>query len=495
MRRTMIVVDDEVHIRKGLAKLIANHASQWELIGEARDGEEGLELILRLQPDLAIVDVRMQVMNGIELAEQVQRKELATRIVILTGYKDFEYAQAAVRFGVVEFLLKPSRQAEIVRVLDSVYDKLQSERSRSSMNRQFMLESGIRSLFMGLPVIDELRDTINQVMLDRECWLITGFLNDRGKIDNTSLLQFALKNIIEETYGQEGMTATYVPIQYNVSALFVSRDKPASDTVAVRLQETVKGLLDIELKLHRTKAALKPEEYAVLLKSAVAPLGLTVTQPEEHAAEDIYGLQEDWVYLVTDGRIDQLKEQIRSQMVNIISDAHSIGDIKNRSVMLLIVLQSINRRALRLPDTPIERDKRHIAGLRSTEEVTEFLAARIEHFIEQLDRWLASNNQNMVQKAVQYIDEQYMHSCSLSDVAAHVHCNPAYLSDLFKRETGEGFIKYVTGVRIEQAKILLKNTDLKIVEISRRVGYDDPNYFTTIFSRMNACSPIQYRKR
>src|SRR5690606_1418426 len=98
-------------------------------------------------------------------------------------------------------------------------------------------------------------------------------------------------------------------------------------------------------------------------------------------------------------------------------------------------------------------------------------------------------------KAVRYIEDHYMESCSLTDVAGVVHLSPNYFSNLFKKEKGESFVNYVTGVRMDKAKILLSNTNMKISEIAESIGYDDPNYFTTVFKQLVKCSPREFRKQ
>ena len=125
-QRRIVVVEDEVKIREGIARLIESQTGH-VVLGEAVDGREGLEMILRFKPDLVITDIRMPNMDGLEMAKRLYEQKLPLHVVILSGYSEFEYAQKAIRYGVDEYLLKPLDIDDIKNMLDKVEKKIQTE--------------------------------------------------------------------------------------------------------------------------------------------------------------------------------------------------------------------------------------------------------------------------------------------------------------------------------------------------------------------------------
>jgi two-component system response regulator YesN len=100
-----------------------------------------------------------------------------------------------------------------------------------------------------------------------------------------------------------------------------------------------------------------------------------------------------------------------------------------------------------------------------------------------------------VKQAIRFIEDSYMGVCGLAEVAAHIHLNPSYFSNLFKKETGESVTGYIQNLRVQKAKLLLKSTDMKIFEISEATGFNDSNYFTHMFNKIAGVSPKEYRKQ
>lgn len=116
-----------------------------------------------------------------------------------------------------------------------------------------------------------------------------------------------------------------------------------------------------------------------------------------------------------------------------------------------------------------------------------------EELLLLFNNWQALKNDNLIEKAVKYIEEYYNEACRLTDVAAYVHLNASYFSVLFKKTVGESFTRFVTRTRMDKAALLLRNTDMKIFEIACAVGFDEPNYFTNVFKQQYQMTPKEYR--
>lgn len=339
-RCRVLIVDDEATVRQGLTKFIARNAADWEVAGEARNGREALDQLHQCKPHLIISDIRMPLMDGIELARTVHDAQEEVGVVLLTGYKDFEYAQTALRYGVLDFLLKPCPEEELLRVLDKAYRKMKQAIGRTRI-RNFRNEM------------------MSKIML--------------GQADQ-----------IKEQL--EGYTAS-------MKTMPIEEAKLEASALAVALHE----------------------------------------------------------------------------MVN---QDFSLGD------------RTVN----------IGKELDRLFRMNSLHEVLDWSARQQDWFLRAFLKWMNEHNQNIVNKAIRYIEEHYMGECDLKEVADHVHLSPNYFSNMFKKETGESFVNYVVKIRMNKAKMLISNTELKVFEIAQKVGYDDPNYFTTVFKHLTDQSPSQYRK-
>lgn len=134
MKGTLLIVEDQPNFREGLRMFIEQESIGWEVIGEAENGEEGMEKIKALQPDLVLMDIHMPVRNGIELAEWMFSNRIDTMFVIITGFQDFSYARSALRYGALDFLLKPCSDEDISRILLSAYDRLEEKEKPACPN-------------------------------------------------------------------------------------------------------------------------------------------------------------------------------------------------------------------------------------------------------------------------------------------------------------------------------------------------------------------------
>ncbi|MBD2845557.1 response regulator [Paenibacillus sp. IB182496] len=494
MKYQVVLIDDERYLRMGLRKLIADHTVSWQVAGEAGNGEDGLRLIEELHPSLAIVDIRMPIMDGIALARAVYSRGLSTRVIILTGFKDFEYARSAIKYGVLDFLLKPCAEEDLVRALDQAFAIVDKERRQRLLNMRLLEENALRNAFLGLPLEQEQRRLLEQFATGASCCFLTGLSGAGGKLDGeTALLHFAVRNIVEEMAESERTRLYMVMLRHDIAALLIdTADTTSRPDWLGRLTDTLAELLGVFPKLVVSSGIQRVEQLANLAAPVVGS-GLEEVESAAELEELLNRAQllfEEWLDLIGEGNLKTLRERAAAEL-RCLQEEIPPNAVRRCVYMIAAALDKLSRRVM---NEPLEELVSLSAPEREREEAVRQLQRVVDRFFQRLDAWQSEHNRNTIRQVIEFVERHYAGVCNLSAAAEHVHFNPTYLSTMFKKETGEGFVNYVTKRRMSQAKLLLANTDLKITEISSRIGYDDPNYFTRTFRKVCGVAPNQFRK-
>ncbi|MDF2922319.1 MAG: response regulator [Paenibacillaceae bacterium] len=497
-------MDDEEVIRRGVAKMIEASPITWTIAGEAENGAQALELIGRVQPDLVITDIRMPEMDGIELCRRISLLGRPLHVIMLTAHKDFEFAQAALRYGAIDFLLKPCSMEELTRSLEKAYhsySQLQNARERAWIEECRLQEHNIRSWLLGLPMEEDAMESIRQDYGTRQLHILsletyTPASRDY-RTEDVRLLQFAVLNIMKELHGMYGLNGAVMSVRQDQFAV-LEEPQPLLGEFISQVVQTVGELLGLNLipsdlgfnSLHKLYGKLATYGVAAEEKrDGMRQINLLRSK----------SVQSDLMSFIVQGKTEQLREYLE-QCVEGLRQLDP-GDAKIEGLNLATALSEVERREFSPAaeaDSGGSRLTEWISALAPvslSEEVADWALQPVNGFMWQLNSWLAGKNVNLFDKAIRYIERNYKHDCSIHDVAQHVHLSVSYFSNLFKKETGDNYTNYLTRFRLDKAKVLLSNTNMKISEIAEAVGYDDPNYFTTVFRHWQQCSPSEYRKQ
>lgn len=517
----ILLVEDEPMFRKGLAKMIAGLNTGWEVCGEAENGEEGKRLVEQLCPDLVITDIRMPLMDGLELLRQVKAIHPDIAVIVITGYQDFQYAQSALRCGALDILVKPCGKQDICHVLDkaeAVVAVKREQRGREQREEARRLDNGLRELFLRLPC----RPDIAAVLQHRICGtkLILLYIADYSPAHkqyvkkDIPLLQFAVLNIVGEVIREvQGDAGGLLIVETGCFALFVK--EPAEEQ---QLQRAIAGSLrsflglQAELKEAVTVNTLErlPDLYEERLgsrRNGAAFGGIPTSVPSgEEAVQSLPDgassrmkqqmIAEQLAVLIREGNLKGLKECLEQLTEAVCSFGPDMRKLE--ALSLGFALQETARRQLEAGSDPglltarIER----LHECSSLKELREWLVEAVEHFLEALAEWQNKYGGSSVAAAIRYMEEHYAtRQLTLADVAVQAHLSPAYFSHLFKKETGRSFVTFLIEVRMEKAKQLLAGTSLNVTEVAGIVGYDLPNYFAKLFKQYSGLTPKEYRKR
>lgn len=493
----LIVVDDESWFREGLMMLIGKEQLGWEVVGEASDGEEALALIETTKPDLVITDIRMPVVDGLMLTERLAETHRDIMVIILTGYRDFEYAQHALRNGAIEYLLKPVSLQETCRVLRKAYDRYRQKQVEQKLRLREKQLNILRAALFRLPCNKQEWNEVSSQFSGYELWVLqveNYFPQDRNYEEkDIELLHYAIANIGGELLQSQNQQGILLSLN-NWELVFLLAPGEAVQRYCTLVTENINALLHLAVQWHCGGLIQQLEElelrYAQLRGVYLHASNTRLDDKAERSIE----LRENVLSDLIIGDVEGARKKLIAHIERAAS--FTLHDCKTEIYILVLALSSLldtNFKQLQA-DNSNDLHLESILLLEEKAKITEWALIKTEAFLSRFEQWLQEKRENVVQQAKQYIELHYKESCSLQLVAAHVHVTPNYLSNLFKRETGVAFSNYISMLRIENAKNLLTFTKMRISEIAEHTGFDSASYFTTVFRQVTGKSPTEYRK-
>ncbi|WNS42349.1 response regulator [Paenibacillus sp. MMS20-IR301] len=494
----LLVVDDEIWFREGLVQLISSNQLGWEVVGEASDGEEAMQAVELYKPDLIITDINMPAMDGLQLMEWLSRAYPEIRVIILTGYRDFEYAQRALRYGAVEFLLKPFSLDEAYHVLRKSYEELRLKQLEVRVMKQERQTELFRAALFGLPCERTLREEWEQKWQNAEICILQVHSYNLPEKNYTpgdiSLLHYAVTNILQELLQVHQAEGIYFPLRTEAFAFLL---EPGSAGAEYRraVQEAVHRYIGLATGWLVIGTVERFEQLAEQYNEARE--GLADGRASEVSAVDGFlPLKEELLSLLVTSNLAAAEQRLTEYL----ETAAPLGlqSCKTKIYTLVTVFASIlltDFKHLNAAAASEGLSPARILEMRSVPELLSWAQGRSTEFLDIFRQWLGRQQDNVVVQAKQYIEAHYQDDCSLQTIAAYVHVTPNYLSNLFKKETGTGLTNYVSQLRIEEAKLLLQHTRLRMTEIAERVGFDNSSYFTVVFKQLTGESPREFRRR
>ena len=528
MQKVMIA-DDEERICRLIEALVDWRALGMEVVAIAHNGLEAVEYAEKFCPDILITDIRMPGCSGLELIEKVKKNLPELEIIIISGYAHFEYAKSAIKFGVGEYLLKPINKTELTTTLERLRGKIESrlqeekdrqqleQKSKNDVERlQGLLLQRLREQKeepLSLPVLQEEYYLKMQPGCFQGIWL---------KIDSS-----------EEEFGEEGKRiVTGRAGKLLESSLrskcfdMLCREQDWGGYIGIlnygenRGEEIKRTLKDCLNQLESGKKLYGDIFYSLAVGSVVAEasrMGESLREaavvieerlmkgtgrfldymPEGSSALHEKNLSEKYLRAVTHA-VEILSEEEAGKAVEQLREG--VLEIKDvRGYELLELVSSCG--ALFLSQVEFKRRREVLQQFLercrecgSQEALFGVLERLQETYIRELEKQREGDMLRPIRQAKQYIRNHYNEPITQEEVSDVVGLSSTYFSALFKKEEGEGFARYLTGVRVEQAKILLRESTYSVSEICRRVGYNDLKHFTHIFEKATGLKPTAYRK-
>lgn len=509
----VLLVDNEPAILQALTHCISWENQDCRIAATARDGAEAVQKIQAAPPDIVISDIRMSEMDGLALAKWVADHHPEIKVILLTGFPDFTYAQQAINYRVVDFVLKPTGEDKLIAALDAAKARIAEEQPRAqaaagddrrALARNLLLHQLIfdanPSLIYTLSQASALKLDLSHYRLLR--FGVSGGAREAERIANIQQAQ----HIWEEAFA--GYPVYFVPradrfcyIVLCAPAAFdplpVCRQaiQTVTDTADFQMTAGVSASytdpLDMPRAAREADAAQQFAEYSAQMPAfSYESLPVLSEAASARIIEELRLLQS-----ALDGRnravvlsvFDRLFAYLRREDV-LISSVERIGTILHNYGQALLIsynLEDMLSDAALLDDASLFASG-GVAG------VEKRLRAYLEAVLDTLDRNPTSLDR-MVFDVKQYIDQHFDQELSLEALAERVHLSASYLSKLFKKEVGQNISSYIQFVRIERAKVLLRTTNKKTYEIAEAVGICDPVYFSKIFKKTTGKKPKEFR--
>lgn len=478
---TLLIVEDEKLIRQGIRAMVQRSGVPVENILECGNGEMALEILKQQKVDVMFTDIRMPRMDGIELVKAMQELPQRPLTVAVSGYDDFSYAVELMRMGVREYLLKPVDREKVREILEKLNGEI--EAGRESKRQEISL--GCQQLKYAI---------MNDRLTESERELLVNQYKDRFFEDRFHVV--CSNNTAGAIGAADSMPYIYLSDVEEKELYLVQ-----SDYLPILLKEELTGRfvgisavhrgLD-ELKKACEEAFLARKEAFYLNKSAVFFDEMVTDRAGGLALEEAAMLQ--IVQLLGTDKYKDALRQLDRIFKNASLGAYKPSAMENGMRVLLDGVQNTYAGVLKTDRTEIA-DYYELYGYSCMEEYSAEVSGWLFNFCETLNsRFDDYKNKQKIQQAVAYIRENFDKDLNMAVVSNHISMNYSLFSYVFKQYTGSNFVNFLKDIRIEEAKRLLEETDMKVIDISMKVGYENEKHFMKIFKAACGVSPTEYRK-
>ncbi|WP_434751085.1 response regulator [Paenibacillus amylolyticus] len=528
----LMIVEDELLMRVGIRSMLNWEEHGFCITGEASNGKEALELAMEKKPDLIITDIRMPLMDGLQLIQEVSHSLKKCKYVILSNFDELHYVKKALKLGATDYLIKSEiNEHSLMQLLTNIREKLQSEQDRFSASAyvssdysksiRYLKDSFFQDLVSGFTHEKELLSKAEELhfRIQSEHLVVIKFIvnhYERAKQKyiekGEKLLRFSILNIMEEVIPSRWSKEIFVEssseywVVVNVGSTHADLNKLICKimssikdfmnlSLTAGVSSVVFGFAAIRRACQQAELALH-ERFFAGANQILHVEDVRETPSREDVALLLNPQQEQHLLKIC---MSKNKEQVEQFLDGIRSDLRALeADEKSIRKQYIALLEIIHAHLLNVTS----RNKLSVTEKSPYEIVLngeywhEIHQDVLTHITERFNvPSHGTDEHTYTDLALDLIHKYYAEDISLQSVASHINVNPSYLSRLFKQEKGENFISYLTRVRIEHAKAYLLSKELKIYEIADKVGYHNYTYFSKIFKKRTGLTPEEYREQ
>lgn len=514
-----------------------------EVVGSAYNGQKALDFIAENQVDLVITDIRMPVMNGLELLRELKKTEPRIKSIILTAHDDFSYAKEAIRYGVSDFVLKPINDEKLLDVVHSIRDKVYHEKeverdyeslkqdieeSLPLLRREFFRkliegyyedEHEIRSaasLFhiefpyshvaVHMYCIDDFHQNMMKLPLKQREFLM---LSLQKRLEDNLLQSYQGFSVIEDdrivafySFAEAAIKKTTgVPsgelpqsLLDNIADFQLHIKRKYNLTLSAGLSTIKKGLISFSACYQEASRAINRRFF--IGKGSLIDSATDVTDMEKYYIP--VSFQKNIVDATVSGNKDELEMELE-RLFHFIKHNPDLQIMCVKDYIHNVIFQTLvllKEAGLITMDT-VRSTMNSAAGIKKTETLEDLFSPLFQNLLSDLSRIvnerISAKDDFPIKKAMHYIGIHFAEPLTVEKVAGVVRLNPSYFSHLFGKITGTSFCTYLLDVRMKKALELIKNPGTSIKEIAYSTGFKDPKYFSKLFKEHTGESPSEYR--
>lgn len=517
----VLLVDDEREIRQGLRLKIDWQQLGLRIAGEAGNGREALEWLKTGDCDLIITDMRMPIMDGVELLEYCSRQYPRIRLIVLTGYDDFQYAHAAIKNRASDLLLKPVTRSELAGALSKVASELERERSAQAERKlaewklsrylEEMKEQFIHSVIKAYPGGSHIWQErirlfgLSELAAGPVRFVAIGLPSAPAETSLRLPFELLCRELAGASDAGPGIPVFRESKHPDLLFAIVPGDPAAVQSFTVQVTDLVRSYLKREALVTAGEPALGLEAWREGYLSSVLTwyMGQHAQQagaepvrspadPAQLATQDKLKLLQRYL---ADGRKEAFEKLVEEELVKALALSHP-QFVKLIFQCCLSIELAADTLGLALRDKDeIWIDPEWVWGLGTVTKACHFLYALADPLFALKKGCSPREEPSIVEAMKEMIELNYMNDLNLSQIAEQYHYNLSYLSDLFKTKTGKSFLQYLTDVRMSKAVRLLDVTPLALSDIAELTGFSNASYFSTKFKKVFGISPSEHRQK
>ncbi|MDQ0196455.1 response regulator [Paenibacillus wynnii] len=531
----VLIVDDERHVREAIRYFIPWDEHGISEIYEATNGQEAIEIIEKQRPAVIFTDMKMPLLDGAELLEWLHKHSPNTKTIVISGYQDFSYVKPAIVYGGTDYLLKPLNSKQLIAAAERAFEMWRKEeQERELLNRQNIQLNVLRPLYWDKALTDLVSGTRSYQelagSLSEELGLLRGTETCRIavislKSANCRLLQrfhgdlqltsFVLANVCNEVISprRSGYAFRYWLADTDIVVLFWNTVEEAENWV-LHMNESIQQTYGIQLDIGLSAINAFPSQLPNAFRQARQGLsGRNILQ--NHGRIHLYREELDDVNTKADLSLPAELEKFRISVLSGEMERmyRAVDDwAEYISSATLLTESSIQRWEEEIGIILTRWSKEQWGDERFAEESIHFAPCydaeglfSVEAWRDQLKALLLklskeggltqSTDSKIILEIRSYLDQHYQQDMTLQHIAERFYISRENVSRKFKQVIGENLSDYLTNLRVDKAKVLLQNTNMRLSQISELVGYEDEKYFSRVFKKATGQTPREYRKQ
>ena len=531
----LLIADDNHIVIKKIKKSINWAELGIEVVGEVYNGVDALKNIGETNPHILITDIRMPVMDGIELLRRARQIKKSLKVIILSGHEDFVYAKQALELGAAEYILKTDSPKILEESLKKVLQKIKTEEAQELEKQRLIKENSEHIVTIKKQLLLNILE--NQIDIEQSV------IEKLGQLDQTLVQNKIGVSVMEvdgtrqrPDIGSSGESKEYVlaiinfieNIMERKNLVFLLKISPIRIAIICFYNQTM-SLNQIEEDFSWFISMIKNninKQLALSITVAMGKTALNIKELRSSFLTAVYGLNNKLIYgknrIINQHHVQKINQKNKAEFLRKEQDLLTIvessepekifmtmelffksvsedkncdfQDLINSCYKLILVAQKLLLASN--ADVKWEADYLSLEFLKEIEtidEMSEYIKNCFKRIFEVIGAKRANKYSRVIDFVLQYIEKNYMCSLSLNDLSKELYITPNYLTTLFKKETGVSFKKYLTDLRMKKAEELLADPKYKISEITAIIGYENEEYFCRLFKRYHGVTPTEYR--